>query len=118
MTQPEYSPILKQNSTMAIISLISGIASYFILPIIGHVVAIITGNIALKEIKKSNGMIVGENFARIGIVTGWVGLAIYVICGFLSVVTSLLTSVAGLGVCGIFPFLTQLIQFFQHPFNN
>ncbi|MDW7755203.1 MAG: DUF4190 domain-containing protein [Brevefilum sp.] len=41
----------QQTSSLAVISLISGIASYFIIPLIGAIAAIITGNIAMKEIR-------------------------------------------------------------------
>jgi len=52
MTNQGYSqpPIYQQTSTMAVISLISGIASFFILPLLGAILAIILGYSAKKEI--------------------------------------------------------------------
>ncbi len=40
---PNYGP---QTSSLAVISLISGIASYFIVPLLGAIAAVITGNMA------------------------------------------------------------------------
>ena len=55
----QYSPLppAQTTSTLAIVSLISGIASWFLIPFIAAVVAIITGHMAKNEIHRSNGMI-------------------------------------------------------------
>lgn len=66
-----------RNSTMAIISLIAGIAGFIqILPVIGPIVAIITGHIAKKEIKNSGGMITGNGMATAGLILGYVVLGL------------------------------------------
>jgi len=61
MPSPNYFP---QTSTLAVISLIAGIASYFILPLIGAIAAIITGGMAKKEIRQSGGHITGIEMAN------------------------------------------------------
>lgn len=83
-----------QSSSLAIVSLISGIASFFIVPMLGAIVAIITGNLAKKEIRQSAGRLTGEDMARWGVILGWVNIALAVI-GICLVVLSIL------GVIGI-----------------
>jgi hypothetical protein len=77
MNQP-YTPLppAMRTSTMAIVSLISGIASWFLLPIIAAIVAIITGHMAKKEIKNSTGMVTGNGMATAGLVLGYVQLGL------------------------------------------
>ncbi|HEY9121824.1 MAG TPA: DUF4190 domain-containing protein [Brevefilum sp.] len=69
----------QQTSSLAVISLISGIASYFIIPLIGAIAAIITGNIAMKEIRQSAGQFTGEGMARWGMILGWINIGLSVI---------------------------------------
>jgi hypothetical protein len=57
---------------MAIISLISGIAAWFMIPLIGAIVAIITGHVAKREIRESGGRTDGETYATLGL---WLGYA-------------------------------------------
>ena len=75
-------PVEKTISILAILSTISGAASFFVVPFIGAIAALITGYMAKSEIKKSNGMVEGEGFATAGIVMGWIniGLSIMVCC--------------------------------------
>ena len=74
----QYSPVppAQVTSTLAIVSLISGIASWFILPFIAAVAAVITGHMAKNEIKKSNGMQGGNGMATAGMVLGYVQLGL------------------------------------------
>ncbi len=76
---PNYGP---QTSSLAVISLISGIASYFIVPLLGAIAAVITGNMAKKEIRQSAGQLTGEGMARWGMILGWIniGLSIVGLC--------------------------------------
>ena len=78
-----------QSSSLAIVSLISGIASFFIVPLLGAIAAIITGNLAKKEIRQSAGRLTGEDMARWGVILGWVNIALSVI-GICLVVLSIL----------------------------
>ena len=75
-------PAEKTTSILAILSTISGAASFFVIPLIGAIAALITGYMAKTEIKKSNGMVEGEGFATAGIVMGWIniGLSLMVCC--------------------------------------
>ena len=75
----QYTPLPPagpRNSTMAIVSLISGIVSWFLLPFVAAVVAVITGHMAKNEIKKGNGMITGNGMATAGLILGYVQLGL------------------------------------------
>ena len=82
-----YSPLPPPltTSTLAIVSLISGIVTWFLLPFIAAVVAVITGHMAKNEIKKSNGMLGGNGMATAGLVLGYVqlgfGLCLCIVVG-------------------------------------
>lgn len=66
-----------RTSTTAIISLIAGIVGFLqILPIIGPIVAVVTGHMAKKEIKNSGGMVTGNGMATTGLILGYVALAL------------------------------------------
>ncbi len=70
-SQPTYLPAQK-DSTLAILSLVFGVASYLVVPFIGSLAAIILGHIAKSEIKKSNGTLTGNGLATAGLVLGYV----------------------------------------------
>jgi Domain of unknown function (DUF4190) len=65
-----------RNSTMAIISLIGGIAGWTVLPFLGSIVAIICGHMAKSEIKKSAGMVGGNGMATAGLILGYLSIAL------------------------------------------
>ena len=86
MQQP-YQETAPTNNTMAIISLVLGILGLVgVLPLIGSIGAIITGNMAKKEIEANPGLYNNEGMAKIGIILGWVGVALTVlaICAVIS----------------------------------
>lgn len=68
-----------QTSTLAIVSLVTGILSWFLLPIIGAVIAVITGHMARNEIRRSNGMLAGDGMAVAGLILGYLHLALVLI---------------------------------------
>jgi hypothetical protein len=72
---PAIPPIMPHNSTMAIISLIGGIAGWTVLPFLGAIVGIITGHMAKSEIKKSGGMVTGNGMATAGLILGYLSIA-------------------------------------------
>ena len=72
-----------QASSLAIVSLVSGIACWFVLPLIGAIIAVITGHMAKKEIRESAGRLSGVEMANAGLTLGYVHLvlsAIMVCC--------------------------------------
>lgn len=78
-TSPGGSPYAVTNSSMAIVSLVAGILGLTFVPVIGSIVAVITGPMAKKEIRASGGALGGEGLATAGIVLGWVGIGLGVL---------------------------------------
>jgi hypothetical protein len=67
-----FSPgVAAPSSPMAVASLTTGILSYFVLPVIGAVVAVITGVSARREIRRSGGAVGGWSMATVGL---WLGI--------------------------------------------
>ena len=64
------------RSTMAIVSLISGILGWTLLPFLGSIAAIITGHKAKKEIGDSMGQLGGAGMATAGLVMGYISLGL------------------------------------------
>jgi hypothetical protein len=69
-----------RTNPLAIVSLIASIVGFvWILPFLGNLAGVITGHIALKQIKQSGEA--GRGMALAGVIVGWVGLAIVVLVG-------------------------------------
>ena len=69
---------LRQTSTMAIVSLVSGMLGWTLLPLIGSVVAIVTGHIARAEIRRSPHTLEGDGLAVAGLLLGYAMVVIAV----------------------------------------
>ena len=69
----------RQTSALAITSLVSGLLGWTFLPLVGSLVAIITGHMARAEIQRSNGQMDGDGLAIAGLVLGWLVIAISVL---------------------------------------
>jgi len=67
------------TSNMALVSLIAGILGLSIFPILGSIVAVITGQMARREIRESAGTLGGDGLATAGLVMGWIGIALAVL---------------------------------------
>ena len=76
---PAGVPQAVPNSGTAIVSLIFGILGLTFFPLIGSIVALITGYAARNEIKESMGTLGGDGMATAGIITGWVGIGLAII---------------------------------------
>lgn len=74
----------RPNNSMALVSLIAGIAGLTLVPFIGSVVAVITGHMARKEIARTGEE--GSGLATAGLVTGWIGVGL----GALALIATLL----------------------------
>ncbi|MDO5611027.1 MAG: DUF4190 domain-containing protein [Pseudomonadota bacterium] len=70
---------LRQTNVMAVIGLVSGILSWILLPFIGAIVAVITGHMARKEIRLAPDHFEGDAMAVIGLVLGYLQLALTVL---------------------------------------
>lgn len=69
----------RQTSALAITSLVSGLLGWTFLPLVGSLVAIITGHMARAEIQRSNGQVDGDGLAIAGLVLGWLVIAVSVL---------------------------------------
>ena len=87
-------PVNPPTNTLAIVSLAAGVASYFVLPVIGAVVAIITGHMARGQIRRTGES--GGTFATIGLILGYLHLALFAV-----VILIVIAIVAGVGLFAI-----------------
>lgn len=70
---PIYPPAPRQQvSAFAIASLVTSILSWFVIPFVGGIVAVVLGHIAHNEIRKANGAIGGRGMALAGLILGYV----------------------------------------------
>ncbi len=76
MNSPVPTP---QTSTLAVVSLVMGIISWFVLPLLGPIVAVITGHMARGEIRRSPTRIEGDGMAIAGLILGYLQLALIVL---------------------------------------
>ncbi|CAN5663667.1 hypothetical protein BH23PSE2_BH23PSE2_14150 [soil metagenome] len=67
-------PITRETNTLAIVSLIFGILGWSFLPLVGSVVAIVTGHLARSEIRRAVERPQGDGLAVAGLVLGYVAL--------------------------------------------
>jgi hypothetical protein len=73
------------TSGTAIASLIFGILSWLMLPVVGAIIAVILGHIARNEIRRAPpGTIEGDGLALAGLILGWIQIGL-AICLFLFV---------------------------------
>ena len=64
-------------NTMAVVSLAAGIGSWFVLPLIGGLVAVVTGHVAKGQIRRTGED--GDTLATIGLVLGYLHLAVVLV---------------------------------------
>jgi hypothetical protein len=83
--QPPYGYNQQSDCSLAIVSMIFGIASWVILWGVGAIVAIICGHIAKSQIASSQGRLKGGGMATAGLVLGYVqiGIGVLVVAGIL-----------------------------------
>ncbi len=78
MEEGSEAPKTLQNSNLAIISLAFGISSWFLIPLIGGLVAVFLGHMAKQEIRASNGWVMGDGVATGGLILGYANIAVTV----------------------------------------
>ncbi|MCS6801156.1 MAG: DUF4190 domain-containing protein [Chloroflexota bacterium] len=84
------------TSTLAVAALAAGIACWLIVPIVGAVVALVCGHLALREIAAHQPPLRGRELAVAGLVLAYVQLAA--------------VALIGLGVCVFFAVTLLLVQ--------
>ena len=67
------------SSTLAIISLIAGILGFTFLPVVGTLVALITGYMARSETRSIPPRASGDGMATAGIIMGWIQIGLTVV---------------------------------------
>jgi hypothetical protein len=86
MDQPNLPPGVESDllptSTLAIVSLVSAILGFTFVPVIGTIVALVTGYMARSETRSIPPRTSGDGLATAGIIMGWiqVGLLVIGIC--------------------------------------
>jgi hypothetical protein len=69
----------RPTSTLAITSFVSGILGWTLLPLLGSIVAVVTGHMARAEIRRDGGRLGGDGFAVAGLVLGWLSIAAVIV---------------------------------------
>ena len=86
----------RRTSSLAIVSLVCGVVSWVAIPLLGSLVAIITGHMARSEIRASGGSIDGDGLAIGGLILGYLQI------GFILLVLAVLfLFFGGLAVFGM-----------------
>ena len=70
---------LKRTSTLAIISLVSGLLGWTLVPWLGSIAAIITGHMARAEIRREPEAVEGDGMAVAGLVLGYSMVALSIL---------------------------------------
>lgn len=75
----------RQTSTLAIVSLIFGVLGWTLLPLIGSIVAVVTGHLARGEIRREPERLQGDGLAVGGLILGYVAIALAILAGLIFV---------------------------------
>lgn len=70
---------IRQTSTLAVVSLVFGLLAWTFVPILGAIVAIITGHLARGEIRRDPERMEGDGLALAGLILGYLSLLMAVI---------------------------------------
>lgn len=80
MSIPNPPPFQNQvpppTSSLSLTSMIMGIVGWVLLPVVGGIIAVITGHMAKKEIRESQGLLGGDGLATAGLILGYSNIAI------------------------------------------
>ena len=89
---------MQKTNTLALVSIISGVVGWVMVPFVASIVAVVTGHMARSQIRQSAGREDGDGLAVAGLVLGYVGLAL----GLIGIVFAILffVGVLGLGLLG------------------
>jgi len=63
------------TNSLAVVSLVAGIISWFMCPFVGGIVAVITGHVARSQLKRSGEG--GGGLATAGLILGYLHVALY-----------------------------------------
>ncbi len=85
----------RETNTLAIVSLVFGILGWSFLPLVGALVAIVTGHLARGEIRRAAERPQGDGMAVAGLVLGYLALVSAVV--FLAVILAFFGGLAWFG---------------------
>jgi hypothetical protein len=75
-----YPPVVRSTSTLAVVSLVFGIVTWLVLPLVGALVAVVCGHLARAEIRRApEPGLEGDGMALAGLILGYVHLAVVVL---------------------------------------
>lgn len=101
MDQPNLPQNLNEvnlpSSTLAIVSLVSALLGFTFLPVVGGIVALITGYMARNETRSIPPKASGDGLATAGIILGWVQIGLLII-GVCCMIAYLVFSIGALGI--------------------
>ena len=69
----------RPTNTLAIVSLVAGVACWVVAPFVGAIVAVVTGHMARSQIRRTGEG--GEGMALAGLILGYIHLALVVLVG-------------------------------------
>jgi hypothetical protein len=79
--QPETKAAPVTTAPLAIVSVVLAVANWLFLPLFGGLGAVITGHLAKRAIARSDGRLGGAGLATVGLVLGYIGLAVHCLAG-------------------------------------
>jgi hypothetical protein len=91
--------LTQRTSVTAIVSLVFGVLTWFALPLVGAIVAVICGHAARAEIRASEGRLEGAGLALAGLLLGWTHL-VFLLLAALILIALPLSVLGGLGILG------------------
>lgn len=70
-----------KTNILAIVALVTGIAGLTVIPFVSSIVAVVTGHMARKEVRRTGEQ--GDGLALAGLITGYIGIGLGVLVGIL-----------------------------------
>ena len=64
------------TSSLAVASVVFGVLAYLALPLVGAIVAVVTGHYALAQVRESEGRVQGRPLAKAGLALGYIQIAL------------------------------------------
>ena len=99
---PAHVPVqVRTTNALAIVSLISGILGWSVVPWLGSIIAVITGHMARTEIRRNPETQEGDGLAIAGLVLGWTMLGLSILGVVLVLLAILFFGTAILAAVGL-----------------
>lgn len=76
---PQPAPPVPRTSTLAIVSAVLGLISFFMLSLFASIPAVVVGHKARREIRDANGSVGGGGLAMLGLIAGYANIVISIL---------------------------------------